>query len=362
MRKEQGLGARGKVAEEVLREAFHYAFPLVAMGRQRLAVLGTEPAPGRNVLQRWYHRRELSRPELRGVTTPNADTLYSVLWLDLSQGPFRLSMPDTDGRYYSLAFLDMATNNFAMLGRRTTGTRAGSFIIVGPDCRHELPGNSRVIRAPGNDVLVASRILVNGDEDIAAVTALQDQYEVEALASDPVPPLWRHPPPAGDGPEAFVNMASLMLERNPPPRYEARMLERLASVGIGAAGCRWDTLPGESRDLWTAQWPSLLASLESGLASEAADANGWHYSRDSLGNFGTDYVYRAQIALGALLALEPVEAIYPSASVDNTGKPLSGTHRYRLTLRPDDLPVNAFWSLTLYQVEPDGKLYFTANP
>ncbi|MCY1346600.1 hypothetical protein D9M69_326890 [compost metagenome] len=359
---ERQAGVAGEVMESVLQDAFYYAFPLVAMGRLRLATVGTEQTPGRYVLQQWHHRRELSRPEVRGVTTPNADTLYSGLWLDLSQGPFRLSVPDTDGRYYSLSFVDMATNNFAMVGRRTTGTRAASFVIVGPDCHQELPTNMRVIRAPSNDVLVVSRILVNGDEDVPAVTVLQDQYGIEALGPGHVPPLWSAAPPLGSGPEDFVNMANLVLGRNPQPGYERRMLERFAEVGIGGTDCRWETLSPTVQAQWTRQWSALLASLEGGLSSGEPDSNGWHYNQATLGNFGTDYTYRAQIALGALLALEPVEAIYPSAAADHSGRPLTGRHRYRLTLRPEDLPVHAFWSLTMYQVEPDGKLYFATNP
>ncbi len=352
----------GDELESVLQDAFYYAFPLVAMGRLRLATLGTEQAPGRYALQRWHHRRELSRPEVRGVTTPNADTLYSGLWLDLSQGPFRLSVPDMDGRYYSLSFVDMATNNFAMLGRRTTGTRAGTFVIVGPDCHQELPRNIRVIRSPGNDVLVVSRILVNGEDDVPVVTALQDQFGIEALGPGDTPRMWPSVPLDRSGPEDFINMANLVLGRNPQPAYETRVLERFAAVGINGKDSGWDNLSPAVQAQWTWQWDSLTASLESGLSSGEPDSNGWHYNQATLGNFGTDYTYRAKIALGALLALEPVEAIYPSVATDHEGMPLTGKRRYRLTVRPEDLPVNAFWSLTMYQVEPDGKLYFTTNP
>ncbi|MDR3453255.1 MAG: DUF1254 domain-containing protein [Rhodoferax sp.] len=344
-----------------LHQAFDYAFPLVLMGRLRAGMLGTQAAPGAQKLNVWRHARKLSGPQDRWVTTPNADTLYSTLWLDLGQGPVKLSVPDTAERYYSLAFLDMATNNFAMVGRRVSGTRAGSFVVVGPDWSQPLPVGMRVIRAPANDVLVLSRILVSGDADLPAVTALQDQYKVDPLAGGP-DRVWSGTLPTERSPQAFVDMANLMLARNPPPRFEDGLLKRFADVGICGAACRWDALPADVKALWAQQLPSLLASLKGGLSSAGAVANGWRYSRDDLGNFGTDYAYRAQIALGGLLALEPAEAIYPSTGVDDKSQPLTGTGRYRLRLPAGSPQVNAFWSLSMYEVEPDGQLFFTANP
>ncbi|MGH8788244.1 MAG: DUF1254 domain-containing protein, partial [Cupriavidus necator] len=149
-----------------LSEAFEYVFPIVEMGRLRLADLGAQALPASQSPHAWRHNRKLFGPEDRWVTTPNSDTLYSSLWLDLRHGPVKLLLPDFAGRYYSLAFVDVATNNFAMAGRRTSGTRAGSFVVVGPDWSDPLPTGMRVIRAPDNDVLVFARILVNGVEDL----------------------------------------------------------------------------------------------------------------------------------------------------------------------------------------------------
>lgn len=348
--------------EVILHQAFDYAFPLVAMGRLRAGMLGPDGQPGRSHLNTWLHQRKVSGPDDRWVTTPNNDTAYSTLWLDLRQGPVALSIPDMEGRYYSLAFLDMTTNNFEILGRRASGTRGGTFVVVGPDSPQPLPENAHVIRAPANDVLVLSRILVNGSTDMPAVTALQDRFKVEPLAAGQTPPVWQVAPPAGQGPQAFVDMANVMLARNPPPRYEEALIRRLASVGICGAACRWETLSPEVKTLWSRQLPAMLASLKGGLSTTGPRADGWSYSKDNLGDFGTDYAYRAQVALGGLLALKTVEAMYPITFVDRKQQRLSGAHRYRLHLPAGALPVNAFWSLSMYEVEPDGKLFFTPNP
>ena len=351
-------------AEATVHQAFDYAYPLVAMGRLRAAMLGSEQTPGHSQLNAWLHQRKVAGPEDRWVTTPNNDTAYSTLWLDLRQGPVVLSIPDMDGRYFSLAFMDMATDNFEILGRRASGTRSASFVVVGPDSTQPLPANARVIRAPANDVLVLARILVNGSTDMPAVKALQDQFKVQVLTTGKTEPIWtgaRVPVPGDASPQAFVELANLMLERNPPPRFEDSLIRRLAAVGICGAACAWDALTPEVKALWTREMPAMLASLKSGLSGGAAKTDGWSYSRDNLGNFGTDYAYRAQVALGGLLALTPVEAMYPITFVDKEAQRLDGAHRYRLHLAAGALPVNGFWSLSMYEVEPDGKLFFTPN-
>lgn len=346
--------------DTVLAQAFDYAFPMVLMGRFRAVTLGAQGKPASHELNTWRHARKLSGPQDRAVTTPNTDTLYSSLWLDLSQGPVSLSVPDTAGRYYSLAFLDMATNNFAMEGRRSSGTRAGTFVVVGPNWTEPLPIGQRVVRAPANDVLVLSRILVNGPDDLPAVHALQDQYRVQPLTAGRHA-AWTRMPPDGLTPKAFVDMANLMLERDPAPRFEEGLLRRFAAVGICGAACHWDALPELVQAQWIQRWPALLASVKGGLSGTSAAIDGWNYTQNNIGNFGTDYAYRAQIALGALLALEPAEAIYPSTGLDQQGQALNGQHRYRLVLPAGVPAVNAFWSLSMYQIEADGQLFFTTN-
>lgn len=342
-----------------LAQAFDYAFPLVMMGRLRAAALGTDAQPGRQRLNVWQHARKLAGPDDRAVTTPNTDTLYSTVWLDLRRGPVTLSVPDTDGRYYSLAFIDPRTDNFAMAGRRVSGTRAGSWVVVGPGSSQPVAPGLRVIRAPSDDVLVLSRILVDGAADLPAVAALQDQFRVDPPAA-PVGPLWSAAPPAGTDAQAFVDLANQMLARAPAPAYEQALLQRFASVGICGAACSWDKLSPQLQAEWTQRLPALQAALRGGLGTTPVD--GWRYARDTLGNFGTDYAYRAQIALAGLLALEPAEAMYPSTGSDGQGRPLDGAQRYRLRLPAGTPPVNAFWSLSMYEVQPDGKMFFTANP
>ena len=106
----------------------------------------------------------------------------------------------------------------------------------------------------------------------------------------------------------------------------------------------------------------MLASLKGSIAGDAKPVDGWYYTPPQIGRFGTDYNYRAVVALNALLALEPAEAVYPSAETDARGEPLTGDRRYRLHVPATGIPVDAFWSLSMYEVADDGRLFFTPNP
>jgi hypothetical protein len=106
----------------------------------------------------------------------------------------------------------------------------------------------------------------------------------------------------------------------------------------------------------------LHAGLRAGLARGARLVDGWSFPAPAIGNFGTDYALRASVALGALAALEPAEAIYLSAQADSTGAPLAGAHRYRVAIPAGGIATDAFWSLSMYELTPDGRLFFVDNP
>lgn len=362
--------ARAAADEDALiRRAFVYAFPIHEIGR---LMLGGPPAAA---TPQFMHRRTLASPGDRGVTTPNNDTLYSSARLNLAAGPVKLAVPDMQGRYYSIALLDAATDNFATLGQRTTGTRAGEFLIVGPDWISALPDGARVIRAPGNDVLVLLRIVVQGPSDVATVHRLQDGFSLTVMpwasvagtpASSPAsaPGAPAAPPPAGQpaAAERFLAIVNRMLARNPPPSYERVLLERFAAVGVCGAGCSWDALPPQVQARWNALLPDLMAQLQRRAHDNALRPNGWSTPKPAIGNFGTDYELRAEVALTGLLALEPAEAMYFTAREDGAHHALTGTHVYRLHLPPGAIPVDGFWSLTLYEQDFEGRLVLVNNP
>jgi len=351
--------------DQRIRAAFIYTFALHDLARTRWRFTQHETTHGRPANQ-LHHNRDLLDDRARQVTMPNNDTLYSLAWLDLSAGPATLTVPDMGSRYYSVALMDAFTNNFACLGLRTNGPGAHVFVIAGP-AHHAsapagLPNGAVLARAPCNDVWLLARVLVDGPSDLPQVHALQEQMR---LGTSAVPPARLQATPDETRPAAYLALVNEALARNGVPAHEQEMVAGFADLGVRAGDlAAWDTLSPGIREAWTRLWPALRHELEhppKGSLRRNGPRGSWLSGMDHIGNFGTDYLYRAYISLVGLGALERPEAIYASALTDGDGQPLDGAHCYRLHV-PARMPVNAFWSLSMYEFAPDGRRFFTANP
>jgi hypothetical protein len=115
-------------------------------------------------------------------STGNHDTLYTVGWLDLSKGPEVLHVPDMAGRYYSVQLTDPWGTDFAYVGRRTTGTQAGDYLISGPGWQGKVPDGVKQIASPNNTVLLIGRTLVESDSDLATAYGLAKQIQLTPLS------------------------------------------------------------------------------------------------------------------------------------------------------------------------------------
>jgi hypothetical protein len=343
----------------VAHDAYIFTFPLYENYRLRYQLIYNPANPRRATVNQFGHRRELSDHTSRAVTTPNADTLYSSAFLDLSQGPLRLEVPEIADRYYSLAFMDAYTDNFAYVGTRTTGRHAGKYLITGPGWSGSPPRGATLISAPTNAVWLLGRFLVTGSQDLPQVHRDQDGLRLSPLDPAAPPPASTGPAPSPDDPWNYFAVVNYALTENPPPAGDKPMVDRIAAIGIG---------PGRHFDPDRFTEPERQAILAGVAAAKRQIAaaeitgkvvNGWAYPAAGLGNFGTDYVLRAATALKALAALEPVEAIYFS----HVGQALDGADRYRMHFATGQLPpVDGFWSLSIYEVMPDKRLFFAANP
>lgn len=346
-----------------IHDALIYTFPVhdVAQTRwqftqKRADSVGAPP----NVLN---HKRRLLDHRAREVTMPNNDTLYSIAWLELSGGPLLLSLPDMQDRYYSFAFLDIFTNNVACIGRRTTGTAAAVFLLAGPDWHGEVPKGTQLLRLPGNDIWALGRILIDGEGDLDAVHALQDAIRLEPLGVGKTPRLLQSVPDERV-PERYLDLVNEVLGRNPPPAHEQALVDSFADLGIrpGVSGA-WGQLDDTVRAAWSEEHALNLKGLRKtppNTSYRNREGGSWSSGVDHLGNFGTDYAYRAFVSLIGLGALERDEAIYFTAMADSDGNALDGRHKYRLSI-PADVPVDAFWSLTMYESAADGRRFFVDN-
>lgn len=356
----------------LVKKAYVYAFPVYEMYRTRYGAVYTPQNPTRTDLNQFGHRRTLSDHTARWVTTPNNDTLYSSAWLDLSQEPIVLSVPDTAGRYYSLAFMDFYTNNFAYLGRRTTGTKAGDYLVAGPKWNGSAPQGMSVIKSPTSAVWLLSRILVDDEADLPNVHRLQDQCKLTPLSvwtksgEAKVKTDLKTPPPAPDpkDPWNFFKIVNLGLRENPPPADEAPLMAEFAKIGVGPAQTFDPSrFSEEQRKIILGAMEAARKGIPAGLATAVKPRDGWGYTPPNIGNYGKDYGFRALIALIGLGAMEKEEAFYVTSRTDKDGKPLTGENRYRLRFGKGALPpVDAFWSLSMYEVTPEQRAFFVENP
>jgi len=360
-------------------DAYIYFYSLVTMDLTRKQFTNIEPGKefGKGPMNTFTSVPEYPPANFKGVVRSNFDTLYSIAWLDLTKEPMIVSAPDTSGRYYLLPMLDMWTDVFASPGWRTTGTQAGNFLVVPPGWRPDLrdrfieefklPKDIQRIDAPTPYVWIIGRTKTDGPPDYEAVHKIQAGYKVTALSEwgkspkpvevkiDPSVDM-KTPPkmqvdtmPAGK----YFAYAAELLKLHPPHLTDEPIIAQMKRIGLE---------PGKSFDFDKLD-PTVKKALERvpegaqalmkwKVQTLARVANGWSMNTDTMGVYGNYYLKRAivtQLGLGANL---PEDAIYPLNLADETGKPLDGANKYTLHFdKGATPPVNAFWSITLYDAE-----------
>jgi hypothetical protein len=336
-----------------LRRAFRFAFPIYEVLRTRTIQLArAEKAGVPNAVNMLLPKPTLVTATDRDVTTPNNDTLYASAWLDLSGGPQMLTIPALPGRYHSAALMSLQTDNTAILGTRTGGN-GGRYMIVGPGWRGDAPQGAELVRSATNDAWLLVRVLVNGEKDLENAAKALGGFTLSPAEGDaaPVPMMAAPPTPGAKTFLAAVNEALLRSLANPDLTARAA---GFANLGIGT------TPTPEQEALWAKWLPSLRAELKAGVPGTAEVVDGWSYPAMAIGDFGTNDDLRSAIALGGLAALPRIEAMYLTARTDKDGQPLTGAKAYRVKL-PARMPIGAFWSLTMYEATPDGRLFFVPN-
>jgi hypothetical protein len=362
-------------ARAIAKEATTYGFPLVDSYRIQYTYFVDRGNPeyksGWNTL---VNNARVYTPDDKAVQTPNSDTPYSFVGADLRTEPLVFSVPKVEqARYYSLQFIDMYTFDFAYVGSRATGNDAGNFLLAGPSWNGPMPaGVKAVIRCETEFALVLYRTQLFDPADIDAVKRIQAGYKVQLLSQflRQTPPA---PAPAIDfvkplSPDeertslAFFGILNFILGFCPTNPSETTLMERFAKIGVGA-GTPFDpaALSAETRqalqdgmdDAWKTFSEYKTTELDSGKKS-SADAFG---TREFLAG---SYIDRMAGAVLGIYGNSKDEALYPAYFVGSDNEPLNGANRYALRFAPGQLPpVNAFWSLTLYEL-PSSLLF--ANP
>jgi hypothetical protein len=360
---------------QIATDTYVFGYPLVTMYvTQTVATNVARPTETKAPLGQLANARSYPTTAFREVTAPNADTLYSTAWLDLSKEPYVFSHPDMGDRYYLLPMLDAYTNVIEVPGKRTTGGRAATYLLTGPDWHGAVPPGASQVKSPTNMVWLLGRTYCTGTpEDYQAVHALQDQFRLfplSALGKLYAPPAGQVNPrintraavrdqvDAMSGGQFFLLLSTLM-RQNPPTKADGAMVARMARLGL---------LVGEPFD--ASRQPRIVANaiatapklgqarIKDQLRRGAVQANGWVMATKT-GRYGTDYDQRAFVAAFGLGANLREDALYPLAQSAWGGQRLSGKDRFLMHFPRGELPpVRGFWSLTMY----DPKFFFVNNP
>lgn len=357
------------LCDEVAAEAYQFLYPLVLMDITRRV------ACSRRLMNTFHHAKQFPLSTFRGVVKPNFDTLYSVAWLDISEEPQVLSVPDTSGRYYVFPLHDMYTDVFATVGQRTTGTGSGNFAVTMQNWVGELPSGVTRINSPSKYVWLVGRTQTNGIADFKAVNQLQNCFSLSALSAwgsevapsstsvelvvDESVDLDTPPVRQINSMSAlrFFQYGTSLLKEHPPHVTDWSIVQRM-KVHLGIDVDR--AYPGVDvcdevvmRALEQGASKALAGMMnQKALGAAARQVNGWSVFTHSLGTYGNNYSIRAKVSMVGLGALPPQDSVYPEAVHDVDGAPLDGSHKYILHFDKDMLPpCVAFWSITLYDAE-----------
>jgi hypothetical protein len=296
------------------------------------------------------------------IITPNSDTPYSLAWLDLRAEPIVLSVPAVEkSRYYSVMLCDGNTFNYGYIGSRATGSESGDYLVAGPDWKGDAPsGIKKVFRSSTQFSLAAYRTQLFNPDDMPNVVKIQSGYKVQPLstylkqAAPPAAPPVNFPPINAEMVKTnFFQYLEFALQFAPAGPEEKAIRAKLSSIGIGA---------GKTIDLSPEQKAAVAEGMKAG--SEKVDdtvshlgtkINGWNIASitGDRAFFNGDWLKRAAAAKAGIYGNDAVEAMYPLTKTLANGEALDGSkHKYTLTFAADQFPpVNAFWSVTMY----DGK-------
>jgi len=364
---QSGPGKEAVSHKDDYQQAYIYGFPMIAAYKAMYQFnVDKSNSQYKGPFNQIMSDSKVFTPKDTAIVTPNSDTPYSMLQADLRAEPIVFCVPKVEkNRYYSVQLTDMYSFNYGYVGSRATGNDPGCYMVSGPGWKGETPkGIKKVFNSETQFSLLIYRTQLFNPADIANVIKIQKGYTAQPLSAylkQPPPPMapaidW----PAFNGEEPFKlqfpKYLAFLMQFCPENPQDKDIRQKMAAVGI-LPGQPWD----ESK-LSEAQKAELALAVEDGydaikkaVANAGKDVNGWRVAA-AFGDrsfYKGDWLRRAAAADAGIYGNDAVEAMYPMAKTDSTGAELDGSkHNYTLTFAKGDLPpVNAFWSVTMY----DGK-------
>ena len=374
-------------ATEIATQAYIYGYSLITsdVTRVQMSNVATTEAL-RGPMNTFVNVKRYPPADYRGVSAPNADTLYSVAWLDLAE-PIVFTHPDMGRRFFLFEMVDLWMNVFDSPGTRTTGGKAARYLITGPGWKGIVPAGMSHIPVSTRYMVILGRTFAHGTQaDYRAVNALQAQFKLtplsawgkkftfEAAPVNPDPGFSMTDKPQevilALGTQGYFDlMMRLMGEAAPAAHADVPMLARMSKIGL-EPGKPFDmaALDGDVQAALHDLPHTALARIEANRDTLGEMRNGWVITK-GLGVYGTDYMKRAVVAAFGWPANLEKDAVYPYTEVDAEGQKLSGAHAYTVTFpKGHTPPANGFWSITMYMVDqgwwfvPNKLNRFTVSP
>ena len=361
-------------ARAIAKEAYIYGYPMVDNLRVQYAYFTDKADPEYKApYNTLFNIPRVFTPDDKAIQTPNSDTPYSWIGLDLRAEPIVFTVPAIPKeRYWSLQLIDLYTHNFDYLGTRTTGNDGGSYMIAGPSWKGETPkGITKVIHCETGVASAQFRTQLFNPDDLENVKKIQAQYLAQPLSAflgEPPPPpaaTINFPKPLSAADQkrslAFFDSLNFGLQFAPTHPSEVRLMERFARINVGAG--KQFNASGLSPELKQAEEQGIADAWAEVEATKQKVIAGTLFSGDVFGTrefLKNNYSYRMLAAALGIFGNTKQEAMYPAYYADAQGKPLSGANHYTLRFAPgQEPPVDAFWSLTMYD-EPNK--WLVANP
>jgi hypothetical protein len=373
------LGATHSMAQEkvatgearrIAEEAYVYGFPLVMNYGVMYEYFIDKSSPAYKApINHIYNTARVYTPKDTTIVTPNSDTPYSFVCMDLRAEPYVLTLPAIEKtRYYSVQLIDLYTFNYGYAGSRTTGNDGGRFLIAGPNWKGEKPeGIAKVFHCETDFSVALIRTQLFNPADLDNVKKIQAGYKGQPLSAylgQPAPPA---PPEvtwpkidkklAETDPFAYLNFVLQFCPPTGPAEVEKPLRAKLAKIGVEAGKpFKLDKVTAAQRAELEAGIKSGLKTIKQQIATVGKDENGWRVATNAFGDramYKGDWTLRAAAAMAGIYGNDAAEALYPMLAADSDGKkPDCSKNRYTLTFPKGQLPpANAFWSVTMY----DGK-------
>ncbi|GIU08375.1 DUF1254 domain-containing protein [Shewanella glacialipiscicola] len=363
-------------AREIAKEAYIYGNPMVDNYRIQYAYfVDTQSPEYKTSWNQIFNMARVFTSDDKAIQTANSDTPYSFVGMDLRTEPLILTLPPIEkNRYFSLQFIDWYTHNFAYAGSRTTGNDGSVLLVAGPDWQGETPkGVAKMMRSETQFVFLAYRTQLFNPADIDNVKAVQAGYKVQTLSAymgKPTPKAaskinWMPPLSAVEQKTSleFFNILNFVLEFTPTVPSEKALMARFAKIGVGGGKrINFESLSPEMKQAFADGivdgWKALDNLEKTDIASGKVTTADLFGTREVLKN---NYLYRFAGAVLGIYGNSKDDAIYPLYREDADGQPLDASkHDYTLRFEPGQYPpVNAFWSVTMYNL-PESLM--VANP